>query len=57
VPPNDPEAVAEKILMLLADPVLRAQMGAAGRERVERGFTLSQFVPRVESLYDELLAS
>ena len=57
VPPNDPEAVAARIMQLLNDASLRARMGAAGRQRVERHFTLAQFVPQVENLYTELLAS
>ena len=56
VQPGDPDAVAGKILTLLGDAGLRSRMGAAGRQRVERGFTLRQFVPRVEALYDELFA-
>ncbi len=38
VPPGDPEALAEKLLMLAADSGLRAAMGAAARTRVERQF-------------------
>jgi glycosyltransferase involved in cell wall biosynthesis len=57
VRPNDPDAVASKVLQLLADPELRTKMGAAGRERTERLFTMRPFVTQVENLYEELLAS
>ena len=39
VPPMDPEALAEAIKKLLADPDLRNEMGKKGRERVQRLFT------------------
>ena len=39
VPPMDPEALAEAILALLSNPVLRESMGNKGRERVQQLFT------------------
>ena len=38
VPPHDVEALAAAIAALAADPLQRARMGRAGRERVERHF-------------------
>jgi glycosyltransferase involved in cell wall biosynthesis len=35
----EPKAVALTISRLLLDPALRARMGAAGRARVQEGFT------------------
>jgi glycosyltransferase involved in cell wall biosynthesis len=39
VAPNDPDALAAAILLVLRDPALRAALGAAGRARVLKGFT------------------
>jgi len=39
VPPSDPSALAAAILRGLADPALRARIGAAGRQRVLERFT------------------
>jgi rhamnosyl/mannosyltransferase len=51
VPPRSPEALAQAISRLLADPGLRAQMGQAGRERALREFTLDKMVEKVEAVY------
>jgi glycosyltransferase involved in cell wall biosynthesis len=40
VEPDDPHALAAEIIALVQDPGRRVRMGAAGRERVERNFTL-----------------
>lgn len=39
VPPKDEKAVAEALLKLAADSTLRAEMGSAGRKRVEQLYT------------------
>lgn len=51
---RDPAALARAVAELLADPKRRARMGAAGRERQQREFSLETFISRVESLYEEL---
>lgn len=51
VPPGDPEALARAIDTLLSDPVLRARMGEAGRQRVEREFSIGRLVEQTTSLY------
>jgi len=56
VPPGDSRALAEAMRLLLADPVLRARLGAAGRERV-RLFTASSVAARIENVYQEVGAA
>ena len=41
VPPGDPEALADAIERLHADPGLRARLGAAARRRIEADFDLA----------------
>lgn len=55
VPPNDPGALAAAIRQLVADPGLRAAMGAAGRRRVEQEFTREVMLDRVLAFYREAL--
>jgi sugar transferase (PEP-CTERM/EpsH1 system associated) len=52
VPPADPGALADRILRLLRDARSAAQMGRAGRKRVEAGFGLEQMIGEYQSLYD-----
>jgi len=55
VPPNQPEALAGAVSRLLADPGLREQMGARGRERVLREFTEQKMVAAVGKVYNGAL--
>jgi glycosyltransferase involved in cell wall biosynthesis len=55
VPPHDPGALARPITRLLRDPGLRCKMGQAGRERVERCFTVEQMIQRTQALYEDVL--
>jgi glycosyltransferase involved in cell wall biosynthesis len=54
--PQNPEAMAEKIEMLIQDESLRKAMGKAGRERVLDKFTLQQASERYLDLYNSLVA-
>lgn len=56
VPPDDPEALAEAIASLLADPGRRAEMGRRGRALVLARFSAQAMARRFEALYDEILA-
>jgi len=56
VPPSDPHELAQAIVRLLKDPNLGERMGAAGRERVLKDFTMERLVREVEALYEELFA-
>ena len=51
VPVEDAPALAGAIARLASDEHLRARMGAAGRERVGRLFTLSGMTDKIEALY------
>lgn len=50
----DPEALAEAIRELLADPQSAAAMGRAARRRVEEGFSADRWIGRMEALYIHL---
>lgn len=51
VPPHDPHALAEAIVLIARDPLLRQRYGAAGRKRVESLFLLDACAARYEALY------
>jgi serine/threonine protein kinase len=55
VPPHDPEALAESLVSLARDPLLRKTYGEAGRARLEAQFLLDSCVARYEALYRGLL--
>jgi sugar transferase (PEP-CTERM/EpsH1 system associated) len=55
VPPANPEAMAEKLELLIQDRSLRERMGAAGRKRVEEHFDIRQTARQYEELYREVL--
>ncbi|MFN8485909.1 MAG: glycosyltransferase [Anaerolineae bacterium] len=57
VPPRAPEALADRLEFLLAQPELMAEMGKAARERVEREFTWATVAERTAALYGSLLAA
>lgn len=56
VPAKDPGALANAIAKLSRDPLLRARMGAAGRKRVEREFSLSKIAGQTLALYGKILS-
>ena len=56
VPPGDTAHMARRVLELLADPGLRARMGAAGQARSEE-WDIDAMVRAQEELYGELLAA
>ena len=55
VPKNDPEAVAEKVLLLVKDDDLRCRMGQAGRERFLMHYTLERWAEKMTCLFQEVL--
>lgn len=57
VSPRDPEAMAAALAQLAANPLLRAELGAAGRRRVESVFSFDRHVRAFQDLYIRLLAT
>lgn len=56
VPTESPAALADSIIQFLADPIRRRQFGLAGRECVEREFSIESMVQQYERLYESLTA-
>jgi glycosyltransferase involved in cell wall biosynthesis len=57
VPRRDPQAVAQRLELLLVDPALREHMGKAGRERYLSCFTLDRFEKNLTSIVETCLAT
>lgn len=56
VPPHDPKALGNAVLMLAGDPDRRRAMGSAGQARWRAHFTLATCIDRHEALYRDALA-
>lgn len=56
VPPGDPSAVAEKVILLLENPTLAQQMGQTARYQVMQRFSLAQMIKAREMLFSDFLA-
>ncbi|HEY7057183.1 MAG TPA: hypothetical protein VH458_11695, partial [Vicinamibacterales bacterium] len=50
----DPTALADALSLLMRDAPLRARLGEAGQQRVEREFTLTALRSRMATLYEDL---
>ena len=57
VPLDDAPSLAAAAALLLRDPALRARMGRAGRERVERRFAHTRALAEIADLYREAVGS
>lgn len=53
----DPEGMAAGLVAVAADPALRAQLGAAAREKAEREYSLPVFTAKLRSAYEQLQKS
>jgi len=56
VPPGDPEALAQELRALLAEPDWRHELGAAARETVEKSFTWEACGRATVAAYEDALA-
>jgi glycosyltransferase involved in cell wall biosynthesis len=56
-PPGDTQALTAHVVALLRDPERRRQMGAAGRARMERLFTVERHVAGMFDLYERAVAT
>ena len=54
IPPKDENALAEKLRILINDKHLRAQMGAKGREKAEKEFSIGNVIARHLEIYRKL---
>ena len=54
VPPGDPAALRAALVRLMADATLRRDLGAQGRARVEREFSLPRLRERLRDFYAEM---
>jgi len=52
VPPRDPQALAQALVRLMADPELGRRLGARARELVLAKFSLEHMAQAVEAVYD-----
>jgi glycosyltransferase involved in cell wall biosynthesis len=52
VPPDDPAALAQGLMRLIADPALRSRLGAAGAARVRQEFDHQAGIDRLAQLFD-----
>jgi glycosyltransferase involved in cell wall biosynthesis len=55
VPPEDPDALAQALDRLAADPGLRLRLGEAGPARIAEGFLTSQMVQAYDHLYRSVI--
>lgn len=55
VPPEDPEALAQSLLLLLEHPARRREIGVAAQRKVALQFTLDRVVRETLSFYQRLL--
>jgi glycosyltransferase involved in cell wall biosynthesis len=54
-PPSNPNALAEKMMLLINDPGLRRAMAQKSQEAARDKFSLEKMIENYENIYEELL--
>ncbi|MFO3796449.1 MAG: InlB B-repeat-containing protein [Anaerolineales bacterium] len=57
IPPFSPSSIAEKIKILMDNPLLRDKMGNAGYKRAIENYTAESYCQEIDNLYTHLLQS
>jgi glycosyltransferase involved in cell wall biosynthesis len=55
IPPNDSEALARNLLMLVSDKALRRSVGEAAKKHVIESFTETEMIHRTQRMYLDLI--
>jgi glycosyltransferase involved in cell wall biosynthesis len=55
VPPNSPEAIADKVVHLIRRPAVRQEMAANALKRVKECYTVEQFVSRLGEIFRQTM--
>jgi glycosyltransferase involved in cell wall biosynthesis len=56
VPPGDPNAIADRVMRLLASPAMARSMGEKGLARARERFSVQAMVSRYQALYSRHVA-
>jgi glycosyltransferase involved in cell wall biosynthesis len=56
VPPRDPEAIASALALLLGNPALQAELGAAGQKRARSRYSWDRVAAETEKAYQLAVA-
>jgi glycosyltransferase involved in cell wall biosynthesis len=56
VPPHDPQALADALMSVIADPAMRKRLGASARLRIEAEHSITSLVQRMAPLYRQAYA-
>ncbi|MFH1740184.1 MAG: glycosyltransferase [bacterium] len=54
IEPGNEESLTRAILSLVENPALRSKLGEAGREKIEKEFSLDRMAKQIENVYDAL---
>ncbi|MEM9954897.1 MAG: glycosyltransferase family 4 protein [Chloroflexota bacterium] len=55
VPPNQPQSLADKVMLLLSDVTLRRKLGERAREHVMKNFSASQTAQAYQHIFNKLV--